>query len=135
MTPALPTTLHDLSSLRYERKNPGAAKALLHRSDDVQVSVYRLEPGGRVPMHHHTACWDISFVIEGEIEARFADGRTVRCGPQAINLVPPATVHEIANTSATQPAKFLLIQSPSRSFDFIRSALSAAPPAPPYPAR
>jgi len=122
MTPALATTLHDLASLAYDRKNPGAAKALLHRSDDVQVSVYRLEPGGRVPMHQHTACWDISFVIEGEIEARFLeDGgvRTVRCGPHAVNLVPPGRPHEIVNASTTAPAKFLLIQSPSRAFDFI----------------
>ncbi len=122
MTPALATTLHDLASLRYDAKGPGAAKALLHRTDDVQVSVYRLEPGGRVPMHRLTACWDISFVVEGEIEARFLeDGevRTVRCAPQAVNLVPPGRPHEIANASATEPAKFLLIQSPSRAFDFI----------------
>jgi quercetin dioxygenase-like cupin family protein len=122
MTPAVPTTFPDLSSLSYDRKHLGALKALLHRSDEVQVSVYLLEPGGRVPMHRHTASWDISFVVEGEIEARFLeDGgvRTVRCGPQAVNLVPPGRPHEIANASAAEPAKFLLIQSPSENFDFI----------------
>ena len=123
MTPAVPTMLADLSSLSYEKNISGARKALLHRTDEVQVSVYLLEPGGRVPMHRHTASWDISFVIEGEIEARFVeDGevRTVRCGPQAVNLVPPGLPHEIANASAAKPAKFLLIQSPSHAFDFIR---------------
>lgn len=122
MTPAVATTFPDLSSLSYDRKDFGALKALLHRSDEVQVSVYLLEPGGGIPMHRHTACWDISFVIEGEIEARFReDGvvRTVRCGPQAVNLVPPGRPHEIANASAAAPAKFLLIQSPSENFDFI----------------
>jgi quercetin dioxygenase-like cupin family protein len=123
MTPAVPTMLADLSSLSYEQKDSGARKALLYRTDEVQVSVYLLEPGGRVPMHRHTASWDISFVIEGEIEARFVeDGevRTVRCGPQAVNLVPPGLPHEIANASAAKPAKFLLIQSPSHNFDFVR---------------
>ncbi len=131
MTPAVATTLADLSSLAFERKDFGALKALLHRTDETQVSVYLLEPGGRVPMHRHSACWDVSFVIEGEIEARFLEGgavRTVRCGPQAVNLVPPGVSHEIANASAAMPAKFLLIQSPSRSFDFVKDEAQALPP-------
>jgi quercetin dioxygenase-like cupin family protein len=118
------TTILDLSTLPYEAKDVLAHRALVHQTDEVQVNVYILEPGGRIPAHRHSASWDISFVIEGEIEARFIEGgtvRTVRCGNQAINLVPPATVHEIANASATQPAKFLLIQSPSRNFDFVKS--------------
>ena len=116
------TTLADLSSLSYDEKHSGALKALLHRTDEVQVSVYLLEPGGRIPMHRHSASWDISFVIEGEIEARFLeDGevRIVHCGPQGVNLVPPGLAHEIANASAAEPAKFLLIQSPSHRLDFI----------------
>jgi len=101
-----------------------AHKALVHQTEDVQANVHLLEPGGRIPAHRHSASWDISFVIEGEIEARFIEGgaeRTVRCGNQAINLVPPGTAHEIANASTTQPEKFLLIQSPSRSFDLVQS--------------
>jgi len=116
------TTILDLSTLLYDAKHVLAHKALVHQTDEVQVNVYILEPGGRIPAHRHSTSWDISFVIEGEIEARFTeDGtvRTARCGKQAINLVPPGTVHEIANASAIQPAKFLLIQSPSRSFDFV----------------
>jgi quercetin dioxygenase-like cupin family protein len=118
------TTILDLSTLLYDAKHVLARKALVHQTDEVQVNVYVLEPGGRIPAHRHSSSWDIAFVIEGEIEARFTEGgtvRTVRCGKQAINLVPPGTVHEIANASTTQPAKFLLIQSPSRSFDFVKS--------------
>jgi quercetin dioxygenase-like cupin family protein len=121
------TTIPDLSSLPYEAKHILAHKALVHQIDAVQVTVYVLEPGGCIPAHRHSTSWDISCVIEGEIEARFGDGRTARCGPQAINLVPPGTVHEIANASATQPAKFLLIQSPAQGFDFIKSELPSAP--------
>ncbi len=125
MTAATATSIADLSALPYDPKHVRAHKALVHQTDDVQVNVYVLEPGGCVPMHRHTASWDISFVIEGELDAKFLEGgvvRTVRCGPQAMNLVPPGTLHEIANASATQQAKFLLIQSPSRSFDFIKEA-------------
>ena len=121
------TTISDLAALAYEAKHILAHKALIHQTDAVQVNVYVLDPGGRIPAHQHSTSWDISFVIEGEIEARFADGRTVRCAAQAINLVPPGTVHEIANASTARPAKFLLIQSPSRGFDFVRAELPAAP--------
>ena len=119
-----PKTIADLSQLTYDAKHIGARKALVHQTDDVQISVYVLEPGGRIPLHRHTSSWDVSFVIEGEIEALFGEGegaRSVRCSPQAMNLVPPGTLHEIANPSATVPAKFLLIQSPSRGFDFIKA--------------
>jgi quercetin dioxygenase-like cupin family protein len=118
------TTILDLSTLLYDARHILAHKALVHQTDEVQVNVYVLEPGGRIPAHRHSSSWDISFVIDGEIEARFIeDGmvRTVRCGSQAINLVPPGTVHEIANASMTRSARFLLIQSPSRGFDFINS--------------
>jgi len=119
-----PTTILDLSTLHYDANHVSAHKALVHQTDEVRINVYVLEPGGRIPAHRHSASWDISFVIEGEIEARFTAGttlRTVRCGKHAINLVPPGTVHEIANVSTSLPAKFLLIQSPSRSFDFVKS--------------
>lgn len=118
-----PTTILDISTLPYDAKHVLAHKALLHQTDEVQINVYILEPGGRIPGHRHSVSWDISFVIEGEIEARFTEGdtvRTMRCGKQAINLVPPGVVHEIANASTAQPAKLLLIQSPSRNFDFVK---------------
>lgn len=53
-----------------------------------------------MPSHRHTSSWDIAFVIEGAIEIRMeAGGEAVRvhCGEQAVNIVPPGTVHEIAN--------------------------------------
>ncbi|MGO9007239.1 MAG: cupin domain-containing protein [Beijerinckiaceae bacterium] len=118
-----PTTILDILTLPYDAKHVLAHKALLHQTDEVQINVYILDPGGRIPAHRHSMSWDISFVIEGEIEARFTEGgtvRTVRCGKQAVNLVPPGVVHEIANASMVQPARLLLIQSPSRNFDFVK---------------
>lgn len=122
------TTILDLAALAYEARHILAHRALVHQTDDVQVAVYVLEPGGRVPPHRHSTSWDISLVIEGEIDAHFTEdgtARTVRCGARAINLVPPGVEHEIVNASAVLPAKFLLIQSPSHSFDFVRTEAPA----------
>lgn len=119
-------SISDFSELNYEDKHILARKALVHQTDDVQVNVYVLQPGGRIPSHQHSRSWDISVVMEGEIEVRFSsDGetKTLQCKRQAINMVPPGTVHEILNPSAAEPANFLLIQSPSKSFDFVRSVL------------
>jgi quercetin dioxygenase-like cupin family protein len=120
-------SIRDFSALIYEDKHSLARKALVHQTENVQINIYVLKPGGRIPAHQHTNSWDISVVIEGEIEVRFcSEGETLRCKRQAINLVPPGTVHEISNPSNTDSATFLLIQSPSRSFDFVRTALPVA---------
>ena len=119
-------SIPDISALQFDEKFSLARKALVHRTEDVQVSVYVLEPGGRIPAHRHTSSWDISAVMEGEIHIRFASDiavHSIRCKSQAINVVPPGTVHEISNPSLTQPATFLLIQSPSGPFDFVEAAL------------
>jgi quercetin dioxygenase-like cupin family protein len=118
-----PTILCDLSSLAYEVKHERARRALALQTDELQVSVYELEPGGLIPAHRHSVSWDVSLVLEGEIEARFKDGEkihSVRLGPHMMNLVPPGAVHEIFNPSSDKVAKFLLVQSPSRGFDFRR---------------
>jgi quercetin dioxygenase-like cupin family protein len=122
-------TIPDFSALSYDEKHLLARKALIHKTDEVQINIYVLEPGGRIPAHRHSQSWDISVVMEGEIEIQFqndGNARTVRCKRQAINMVPPGTVHEISNPSATDRAAFLLIQSPSKSFDFVRAALPSA---------
>jgi quercetin dioxygenase-like cupin family protein len=122
-------TIPDFSALNYDEKHILARKAIIHQTDEVQINVYVLEPGGRIPAHQHSQSWDISAVMEGEIGIRFSDddgARTIRCERQAINLVPPGTVHEISNPSATEKAAFLLIQSPSKSFDFVKAALPSA---------
>lgn len=117
-------TIGDLSALEHVERHIGARYASLHRTDEMQAGIYVLAPGGRIPAHRHSTSWDFALVLEGEIEARIGDGaeaRTVRCGPHAVNLVPPGTVHEIRNPSDSTPARFLLVQSPSKGFDFLRA--------------
>jgi quercetin dioxygenase-like cupin family protein len=124
-----PRAIPDLAALAYEAKHIRAHKALALQSDEVQVNVYLLEPGGRIPAHRHTTSWDITYVIEGEIEARWGvEGalHTTRTAAGALNLVPPGVAHEIVNPGPA-PARFLLVQSPSRGFDFVRCELPGAP--------
>jgi quercetin dioxygenase-like cupin family protein len=132
------TTIPDLSGLSYNENDALAHEhdvlnhensvlihqGLVHKQDEVQIHVCVLEPGGRIMSHYHNKSRDIFFVIEGEFEARHSKhGTSTHCGKHAIHIVPPGTIHEIVNASTTQPLKFLLIQSPSKGFDFIRSNL------------
>ena len=123
MTSQEPTTIADLASLVYEDKHVRARRALALQTDELQVSIYELEPGGLIPAHSHSVSWDVSLVIEGEIEARFKEGeniRSARLGPHMMSLVPPGAVHEIRNPSRDKVARFLLVQAPGRGFDFRR---------------
>jgi quercetin dioxygenase-like cupin family protein len=138
MRKAKPTTVLDISNLSYNENDAVVdehdvlhhensvlvRRALVHQQDEVQVHAYVLKPGGRIKSHYHTKGWDIFFVIEGEFEAGHSrDGTSIRCGKHAMHLVPPGTIHEIVNVRTTEPLKFLLTQSPSKGYDFIRSDL------------
>ena len=99
------------------------ARGAVHQTDALQIGIYVLDPGGCIPPHRHSVSWDIALVLEGEIEARIGEGpaaRVVRCGVHAMNLVPPGIVHTLRNPSSDAEARFLLMQSPSRDFDFLR---------------
>ena len=116
-------TITDPKSLAFTDRHVGAHYAAVHQTDALQIGIYVLDPGGCIPPHRHSVSWDIALVLEGEIEARIGEGpaaRVVRCGVHAMNLVPPGIVHTLRNPSADAPARFLLVQSPSRDFDFLR---------------
>ena len=118
-------SIADLASLPYTDRHVGAHYAPVHRTGDVQIGIYILDPGGLIPPHRHSRSWDIALVMEGEIEARTGEGveqQVVRCIAHAMHLVPPGIVHTLRNPSATSPARFMLVQSPSRDFDFLRES-------------
>lgn len=120
-------TITDPASLTYTDRHDRAHYAPVHRTDALQIGIYVLEPGGCIPPHRHSKSWDIALVLEGTIEACIDDGaqrRVVQCAEHAINLVPPGIAHTIRNPSADVPARFLLVQSPSRDFDFLREPAS-----------
>jgi quercetin dioxygenase-like cupin family protein len=115
-------TIADPSQLSFSNKHINARKALIHQTDEVQVNLYVLQPGGRIPAHEHSKSWDISFVVSGRLEASFLEDGQIRrvvCAEGAVNLVPPGTAHEVSNPSPSETTTFLLIQSPSKDFDFL----------------
>jgi quercetin dioxygenase-like cupin family protein len=118
-------TINDLASLTYADRHDRARYAPVHRTDELQIGVYVLEPDGRIPAHRHSTSWDIALVLEGAIEVVVGEGaqaRVAHCGVHAINLVPPGTLHAVRNAATDAPARFLLVQSPSRGFDFLRES-------------
>jgi quercetin dioxygenase-like cupin family protein len=122
MTETQVRTIADLMLLPFENKHIKAHKALIHQMDPVQVQVYVLQPQGCIPAHRHSQSWDISIVLDGEIESRhLEDGKTALsvCRRGAVTIVPPGILHEVRNPSQTDGATFLLIQSPSKDFDFL----------------
>jgi len=130
MSESAASTITDLASLTYADRHQHAQYAPVHRTDEVQIGVYLLEPGGSIPPHRHSTSWDIALVLDGAIEVMIGEGaqaRVVRCGVHAINLVPPGTLHAIRNATAGVPARFLLVQSPSRGFDFLRDSGQLTP--------
>ncbi len=113
-----------LSSLAFTPRHQGAHRALVQQTEDLQFVIYRLDPGGRIPPHHHSRSWDISLVLEGALIVTCEHpevARTRRCERGAISIIPPGIVHAIANASEDEPATFALMQSPGAGFDFVRA--------------
>jgi quercetin dioxygenase-like cupin family protein len=126
MTDFKARVIPDLAHLAFEDKHIKARKALVQQTDDVQMNVYVLQPGGRIPAHQHSRSWDISYVVAGRLESCYVEGGQscrVVCQAGTVTLIPPGTVHEVTNPSETDAVTFLLIQSPAKDFDFLRAAL------------
>ncbi|MEU1301584.1 cupin domain-containing protein [Streptomyces shenzhenensis] len=117
-----PRAITDFSDLRFEAKHVLASKALIHKTSELQASVYVLEPGGAIPKHHHGVSWDISIVTRGRIESscETTDGiETSLCETGSVTVIPPGFKHWISNPDPVETASFILIQSPSEGFDFL----------------
>lgn len=122
MSAPAPRIISDLSQLAFDDKHIKARKATIHQTDEVQVNIYVLQPQGRIPAHRHSRSWDISVVLNGVLTMSVEDGGDLRrttCHAGAVSLVPPGTLHEVSNPSNSEPATFLLVQSPSKDFDFL----------------
>ena len=118
----------DLMQLPFEDKHIKARKALIHQIDPVQIQIYVLQPQGCIPSHRHSQSWDIAVVLDGLVEATYLEDGQSRisvCRSGSVTVVPPGTLHEVRNPSRTDPARFLLIQSPSKDFDFLPDPMPA----------
>lgn len=100
-----------------------AAKAILHASDDGEASVFRVQPGGGVPVHLHSRVYDYFVGIEGELEIAYEGQQgsgTVRLVPGAFCAMPPGVRHEVRNLSETNEAVFFLVHAPQKGYDNVR---------------
>jgi quercetin dioxygenase-like cupin family protein len=114
-----------LEALAYRPKHRRAAQAKVVSNEAFNVSVYLLAPLGGIPPHSHSQSWDVAVVLEGNLRIRALtpDGLQVfTCGPGAIHISAPGVAHEVENASASDDARFLLIQGPSQGFDFLPAA-------------
>jgi quercetin dioxygenase-like cupin family protein len=104
----------------FEEPRPGCGKRVVSEDGAAQASMYRLQPGCRVPVHRHTRSDDLFIGVRGEVLVR-ADGMP---GPEPFVLRPGGCCrvsrgvrHEVINASATQVAFFVLVHAPYDVFD------------------
>lgn len=87
---------------------PRTAQVL--RTADVRVMHYVLAPGEAHSWHHHTEVTDHIWCLEGALTLEFRDPpRVERLLPGDSGIVPPGTVHRVANPGAGR-GRYLLVQ-------------------------
>ncbi|MBM3524148.1 MAG: cupin domain-containing protein [Alphaproteobacteria bacterium] len=119
-----------------------AAKTILHAMDEAEASVFRVQPGGGVPVHLHSRVYDYFVGIAGELEIAYEGQQgsgVVRLTPGAFCAMPPGVRHEVRNVSEREEAVFFLVHAPQKGYDNIRvpfrERASAFPPPPEAPAK
>jgi len=83
---------------------------LVVKGADVLVREYTLDPGERIPWHHHTQVTDRFFGLQGTVvvETREPAARHL-LEPGDSAAVEPPTIHEVTNGGA-ETCRFLLVQ-------------------------
>lgn len=89
----------------------------LIQTDTVRVRVMDLQPGEATPWHFHREVTDHMVCLSGEIEVRLQPGAPHVLSPGQRCMVKVLQVHQVANTSASETASYLLIQGVGR-YDF-----------------
>src|SRR5882672_8497121 len=100
------------------------SKAILHQVAEAETSLFSIGPGQQLDMHLHTRTWDLFFVVSGLGEIRYrgkTGADTIPMPVRAFCAIPPGYEHEVRNLSATEPFSFLMIHTPWRGYDHIRT--------------
>lgn len=89
------------------------------KTDDARVRIIELEAGAIAPMHRHSEVTDNMFGLSGTIviDLQAPDCR-VTLGPGERCEVAVGRLHQVRNGSATEPARYLLVQGVGR-YDFL----------------
>jgi quercetin dioxygenase-like cupin family protein len=90
----------------------------LIQTDNVRVRVMELQPGEATPWHFHREVTDHMVCLSGVVEVRLQQDAAVHVlFPGQRCMVAVLRVHQVANTSASEIASYLLIQGVGR-YDF-----------------
>jgi hypothetical protein len=52
-------TIEDIARVALESRRPGCDKGVMHVEGPVQSAVFRVAPGSGVPVHLHSAVYDL----------------------------------------------------------------------------
>jgi oxalate decarboxylase/phosphoglucose isomerase-like protein (cupin superfamily) len=96
---------------------PGATNQVLFVKDGIRVSECELQPGGIIPMHHHTGPHLLVAVSDFDIRSD-VEGKGPNSGPTSAHFksgdakwIPGGYSHTVTNTG-TKPAKFVTLEFP-----------------------
>lgn len=93
----------------------GGTREILFVKDGVRVSEVELQPGGMVPMHHHSASHLLVAVTDLDLREKFLNrAHPALLGPLKsgeVKWLPGGYSHSFTN-DADQPAKFVTLEFP-----------------------
>ena len=116
--------LSDVLAATGRNTHEHCSKAVLHQVAEAETSLFSVDPGQQLAMHSHSRTWDLFFVVSGLGEIRYrseAGTDTIPMPVRAFCAIPPGYEHEVRNLSATEPFSFLMIHTPWRGYDHIRT--------------
>lgn len=115
--------VENVRSLSGEQRHNGCSVNVVSAGDHAEASVFRVKPGGGVPVHLHSRIYDLFVGMQGEIEIAYEGQQgkgVVALKAGGFCSMPPGVRHEVRNVSAEQEAVFMLIHAPYRDYDFVK---------------
>ena len=109
--------VEDATAGPFEEPRHGCGKRVVAENDAAQASMYRLQPGCRVPAHLHTRSDDLFVGVKGEVEVRVEGAAPFVLRAGGCCRVSRGARHEVVNASAAQVAFFVLVHAPYDGFD------------------
>jgi quercetin dioxygenase-like cupin family protein len=82
----------DTAKLDVLNKRPGWRGRLFHSQNNTFVW-WQFDKGADIHHHHHEQ-EEVWHVVDGELEVTVA-GKTQRCGPGTVAIIPPNTAHSV----------------------------------------
>jgi len=109
--------VEDATAGPFEEPRRGCGKRVISEDAAAQASMYRLQPGCRVPAHRHTRSDDLFIGVRGEVLVRVDGAAPFALRAGGCCRVSRGVRHEVANTSDVQVAFFVLVHAPYEGFD------------------